>query len=49
MYYSGSRLSEIQEPHPQPPPPSDDASGTLREHQSPTVGNPPTALVHRKR
>ncbi len=28
MQYSGSWLSEIQTPHPQPPPPSGDASGT---------------------
>ncbi len=26
--YSTSRCYEVQEPHPQPPPPSDDASGT---------------------
>jgi hypothetical protein len=42
-------------PTPNPLPLRVNASGTLRvklhevAHQSPTVGNPPTALVHRKR
>ncbi len=55
--YGVHTSGEIKTP-PLAPPPSGDASGTLRGkrsharralHQSPTVENPPATLVHRKR